>query len=188
MSEIKKKHNLKKIYCVPTNISNSKKKFFATSQQRIKMLEVCLDNKNYIIDNREIKRGGISYTFETLNEIYSENPNSKLYLILGLDKLNSIIEWKDFEKIFEICNIIVSLRYDIDEPNKNIVMHKLLQPLILSDLTIFHRHPYGRIYIEQTSVVNVSSTEIRRKLRNYNSISDLVDPKLEKWLLENKIY
>tara|TARA_B100001996_G_scaffold302607_1_gene243250 strand:- start:4190 stop:4648 length:459 start_codon:yes stop_codon:yes gene_type:complete len=152
------------------------------------MLEVCLDDENYIIDDREIARGGISYTFETLNEISSENPNSKLYLILGLDKLNSITEWKDFKKIFEICNIIVSLRHDVDSSNKNPAIHKSLKPLILSDSTIFHSHPYGRIYIEQTSVVNVSSTEIRRKLRNYNSISDLVDPKLEKWLLENKIY
>ena len=188
MSEIKKTHDLSKIYFIPTNISNSKKKFFATPKQRIKMLEVCLDNKSYIIDDREIARGGISYTFETLSEISSENPNSKLYLILGLDKLNSITEWKDFEKIFEICNIIVSLRYSSDKPNKEPLIHKPLQSLILSDPAIFHRHPYGRIYIEQTSVINVSSTEIRRKLRNYASISDLVDPRLEKWLLENKVY
>ena len=54
--------------------------------------------------------------------------------------------------------------------------------------SIFHDQSYGKIFIENTSIVDVSSKEIRHRLKNNKSISGLVNINLERWLEKNKVY
>jgi nicotinic acid mononucleotide adenylyltransferase len=53
---------------------------------------------------------------------------------------------------------------------------------------MFHSSSYGKIYLEKTSSVKISSTEVRNKLKNKEAVSKFMPPKLEEWLLKNKIY
>tara|TARA_Y100000992_G_scaffold81590_2_gene51939 strand:+ start:1768 stop:2439 length:672 start_codon:yes stop_codon:yes gene_type:complete len=187
--EIIEAHQLDKVHFVPTNIPTSSKKIIASSTDRIDMMKICLNDSNSIIDDREISRGGISYMIDTIESIKKDYTNANLYLLIGIDVLQNINLWKSFDKIIKTCNIIVSSRSHksidyVKDINKNSQLH----PLISTDRTIFHSDSYGKIYLEETSMVNTSSTEIRDKLGYKQSVRGLISPQLEKWLSKHKIY
>ena len=187
--EIIEAHQLDKVHFVPTNIPTSSKKIIASSTDRIDMMKICLNNANSIIDDREISRGGISYMIDTVESIKKDYTNANLYLLIGIDVLQNINLWKSFDKIIKTCNIIVSSRSHksidyVKDINKNSQLH----PLISTDRTMFHSDSYGKIYLEETSMVNTSSTEIRDKLGYKESVRGLISPQLEKWLSKHKIY
>ena len=72
--------------------------------------------------------------------------------------------------------------------NFNATLNNKLKSLISADLGIFHSESYGKIYIQETSLVDISSTEIRDRLKKNQDISNLTPPLIEKWLLERDIY
>ena len=149
------------------------------------MLHIGLNNHSYIIDDREIDREGISYSIDTIRSIIEDYVDGKIYLIIGSDALQSLHKWKDFPKIISLCNIIVIARMSDDN---NPIINNQIKSHISKDLAIFHSNSYGKIFLEETSVIDISSTEIRNRLQNNQKISNLTPPLLEKWLLSHKIY
>ena len=185
IDEIFSFHSLDVIHFVPTNIANSNKIIHASQSDRLQMLKIGLDNEAYIVDDREINRQGISYTIDTIRSISKEYDNAIIYLIIGLDLISNIEKWKGFNEIIKSSNIIISSRMT---ENHNVILSKQLKSLISTDLGIFHSQSYGKIYVQETSMVDISSTEIRDRLKNNLKISNLVPQTLEEWLLQKKIY
>ncbi len=185
VDEIFSFHSLDAIHFVPTNIANSNKIIHASQSDRLQMLKIGLKNEAYIVDDREINRQGISYTIDTIRSISKEYDNATIYLIIGLDLISTIEKWKGFNEIIKSSNIIISSRMT---ENHNVILSKQLKSLISTDLGIFHSQSYGKIYIQETSMVDISSTEIRDRLKNNLKISNLVPQTLEEWLLQKKIY
>ena len=56
-----------------------------------------------IIDDRELKRGGVSYAIDTVSAIAKENPGAKLFFIIGEDSVAGLPRWKDYEKLIKLC-------------------------------------------------------------------------------------
>ncbi|MFT4517486.1 MAG: nicotinate-nucleotide adenylyltransferase [Gammaproteobacteria bacterium] len=155
------------------------------------MLNIALLNEKYLVDDREISRGGVSYTIHTVESIFKQFPDDYLYLIIGLDLLVDIAKWERFHEIIGLCNIIVSYR-EIDDMmstlERSIMNESSLKSIISTDPAIFHSSSYGKIYLEKTSSIKISSTEVRSKLKNKEIVSNFMPPQLEEWLLKNKIY
>lgn len=185
VDEIYSFHSLDVIHFVPTSITSTDKVIHASQSDRLQMLKIGLENEAYIVDDREINRKGTSYTIDTVRSISKEYDNAVLYLIIGLDLISTIEKWRDFSEIIKLSNIIISSRMT---ENFNATLNNKLKSLISADLGIFHSESYGKIYIQETSLVDISSTEIRNRLKKNLKISNLVPKPLEKWLLEKKIY
>ena len=185
VDEIYSFHGLDLIHFVPTNITSTDKVIHASQSDRLQMLKIGLENEAYIVDDREINRQGISYTIDTIRSISKEYDNATIYLIIGLDLISTIEKWKGFNEIIKSSNIIISSRMT---ENHNVILSKQLKSLISTDLGIFHSQSYGKIYIQETSLVDISSTEIRDRLKKNQDISNLTPPLIEKWLLERDIY
>lgn len=150
------------------------------------MLNISITNKNYIIDDREIIRGGISYMVDTLDSILQDYPEHSLYLIVGSDVFDHVTKWKDFGKIMQICNIIILCRNKKINHHQNI--KKIAKYTISEDLTMFHGDSYGKVYYEETSLVDISSTELRKKISSNKKVSGLITSQLESWISAHKIY
>ena len=179
------------MHFIPTNISTSNKKIIASGIKRIEMLNIALPDEKYLVDDREILRGGVSYTIDTVESIFKQSPDDHLYLIIGLDLLMELTEWKRFHEIISLCNIIVSYREINDMMStleRSLMSESSLKSIISTDPAMFHSSSYGKIYLEKTSSINISSTEVRSKLKNKETVSNLMPLQLEEWLLKNKIY
>ena len=185
IDQVFREHDLDRIHFIPTNISNSEKKIFASHVDRLEMLNIGLNNPAYIADDREIIRKGISYTIDTIESVIEEYRGVNIYLIIGSDILLTLNKWKDFNNIMLLCNIIVLARMT---KNNDSLIDKELKPLICSDLAIFHGNSYGKIYLQDAPLINISSTEIRSRLQKNQKVSNLIPLRLDQWLQKRKIY
>ncbi len=149
------------------------------------MLELSLEHKSHIIDDREITRDGTSYTYDTIRSIRDAHENALLHLIIGFDNLHSFHKWYQYRKILEECNIIVMKR---NQKEYNLSIDPSLSEHMTPDRSIFSNLSCGKIFIEDTFEIDISSSDIRRKLRNKETIEELVHPELSKWLSSNPIY
>tara|TARA_B100001113_G_C20949085_1_gene552313 strand:+ start:123 stop:761 length:639 start_codon:yes stop_codon:yes gene_type:complete len=186
--EIKKLHNFDEIIFIPNFTVNSRKKIVATPEQRIRMLEISLKKYNLKLDLREIERKGTSYTVDTLRSLQEEYSNADLVLILGSDAFYTLPEWREYEQILDLCNIIVLKRdgntYD-DLIGKS---PKFLSEKITKDVTVFDSKRYGNILYEDVMEIKISSSSVREILKNGQLIDGLIDKDLQDWLSLNKIY
>lgn len=57
-----------------------------------------------VVDDREIRRGGVSYAIDTVTEIKAENPDAELLFFVGEDSLEGLPRWKDYETLATLCS------------------------------------------------------------------------------------
>lgn len=153
---VQQKLNYDAVIFVPTNQSPLKDApGGATAQDRLDMLMAALSgNPHFFIDDCEIRRGGLSYTIDTLTDIEQRYQNEeKLGLIVGDDHLASFYKWKEASLIVQKAELLVASR---NSPN-----HK--------------DFPYPCRYIENPQW-SVSSSQIRERIANKADWTHLVPP------------
>jgi nicotinate-nucleotide adenylyltransferase len=159
-------------------------------KQRIEMLEKGLEEHPYaLIDDQEIARGGPSYTVATL-EAYAEKISSKdLYLIMGLDQFFELDKWKDYEKILTLANLVVLTR-----PNHEIPFSEEEFPEGVKKLVDIFDRQYvalksGRsIEFMRLKDVDVSATDIRKRLRTGRNVDRHLSIPVEEYIREQGLY
>ena len=101
-----------KVVFIPANRSPNKK--VATLQKdRVDMLELAVEgNPNFEISDLEIRRGGVSYTIDTLRAFKDEliDKNDEISYLIGSDSLLDFKNWKEPKEIIERSNVIVAIR------------------------------------------------------------------------------
>ena len=103
-----------KIVFVPAHIPPHKKERKISSVAlRLEMLKIAtMDNPNFEISDIELKRGGISYSLETIHS-YKEQTGldrEDLYYLIGSDSLKQFQTWQNPKAILEVCQLIVAIR------------------------------------------------------------------------------
>ena len=103
-----------KIVFVPAHIPPHKKERKISSVAlRLEMLKIAtMDNPNFEISDIELKRGGISYSLETIHT-YKEQTGldrEDLYYLIGSDSLKQFQTWQNPKALLEECQIIVAIR------------------------------------------------------------------------------
>jgi nicotinate-nucleotide adenylyltransferase len=128
-------------------------------------------HEGFEVSPRELERGSISYTVDTLQQLRSENPGAKLDWIIGDDNLEKLLDWKSIDTIFELANFVVLTRGIAAVP-------KALETRVESGAITFAENP----------TVPISSTEIRRRVAAGESIADLVPPRVSRYIQRNGLY
>ena len=89
---------LDKVLFVPTNIPPHKDIDNSDISSRRDMLKIVIaGNNKFEIEDCEIKRGGTSYTIDTVRELKKKYPDDQPYLIVGSDLANDFSSWKDYQ-------------------------------------------------------------------------------------------
>lgn len=58
------------------------------------------------VDDRELRRGGVSYAIDTVREIHAENPDCELFFIIGEDSVEGLPRWKEIEELKRLCTFV----------------------------------------------------------------------------------
>lgn len=144
---------------------------------RLKMCELAFeDTDGVVISDVEIKRGGRSYTYDTLKEL--ERPDTRLFLLCGTDMVLTFDQWYRYEDILHMC-------YPTYVRREN---DPLLTSRIIAKIGEYyekHGVMFRRIVTEP---MPMSSTDIRRAVKEGKDISSMVPPKVEKFIRDNKLY
>lgn len=163
--KIREEFNLDKIIFIPTNIPPHKEKPIASPNDRVLMLKFATEENPYFqISTTEIKRGGISYTIDTIKEL---KQMGELFLIIGADEAKQFDKWKNFNEILSLCKIIIVGRNRIKKDELPSILNKAF-------------------FIEFD--VNISSTEIRERVKAGKSIKYLVPNEIEMYIKNKNLY
>lgn len=170
--------DLDEILFIPTGISYFKDPATVLdSKTRITMTgEAIGENPHFALSTIETDRPGNSYTYETLEELKSHNPDTEYYLIIGADSLFQIEEWKHPESIMKNAIILVSTREDqgVEEVTKQ--MNALMEKY------------HSDIRLLSCPNIDISSTCIRERVRLGKSIHYLVADCTEQFILKHQLY
>ncbi len=104
--------NFDKVIFIPANKS-PQKKAITPPEDRINMLNLAIEeNPNFEISNIEIKRGGISYTIDTIDAIKNKiiKDDDELFFLIGSDSLSEFKNWKEPRKILRNSQVVVAIR------------------------------------------------------------------------------
>ena len=151
----------------------------ATEEDRLQMLRLAVSGcEKHIIDDREIRRGDVSYTVDTITDLQQEFPDAQLLIIIGSDSLASIREWHESERLLELAVPAVVQRGGEAELDFSV-----LQGLVDQD-----RIELIRQHVIPMPVIEISSRDLRRRLANERSIRFRTPRAVEAMIQSQNIY
>lgn len=111
--EVIQKVGLKKVFFIPTNIPPHKESHNLSAKHRINMIKkMIVGDRRFRMLDIEIKRGGVSYTIDTVRELKVKFPKDDFYLIVGSDLANDFGNWRYYKDLKQEIKIVVAKRRD----------------------------------------------------------------------------
>lgn len=169
--------DLDEILIMPTKnpyykkISNS-----VTEEDRVAMVELAIeDNPHFRLSKEELDREGTTYTVETLSHLTKKHPDYKYYFIMGADSLYHIESWKEPEQILKMATIVVAGRAGTGSS-------------LNSQIEYIENKYDSEIYRLNSPVLEISSNDIRRRVRDGESIRYLLPGKVVDYIQKHNLY
>ncbi|HQR42222.1 MAG TPA: nicotinate-nucleotide adenylyltransferase [Gemmatales bacterium] len=143
-------------------------KAVASFDHRLAMLKLAiLDQPAFLVDTCEQDRPGLSFTVDTLRYLHQREPATDWFLILGGDSVRDLSTWRDPEGIARLCKLLIVDRPDtvgIEPPNY---------------------FAYNRV---QSPLIDISSTDIRERVKTGRSIRYLVPERVREYIDTSEVY
>ena len=162
---------LDKVFFVPAAVPPHKQKEnIVPAKHRLEMVRLAIEGNRYFdLSDIELHRKGPSYTIDTVREMKRSYPDDELYFIMGIDLLTEFDTWKDPGKILEECRLVAMNRpgFDLAVVDKDLLL---------------------RVELVNVPSVDISSTNIRRRVKSGRSIRYLVTQDVEEYIRRNSIY
>ncbi|HKV98022.1 MAG TPA: nicotinate-nucleotide adenylyltransferase [Gammaproteobacteria bacterium] len=152
---------LDEIRLVPAGKSPLRDPPVAPAALRLQMLQAAVhDAAHFIVDERELRRPGPSYTVDTLTELRQEFPQAQLALIVGMDAFLGFTEWHEWRSLFKYAHIIVAHRPGWELPGGSALTELLCERRVDSAAGLW-TEAAGRVLLQPVTQLEISSTRIR---------------------------
>jgi nicotinate-nucleotide adenylyltransferase len=139
----------------------------ARVEQRLAMIKMLAEgDPRFDVDSIEIDRGGLSYTVDTLTALTQRWPSAELFWLVGADIVPSFAQWREPERIVELATVVVLQRSgDVDGANLP-----------------------ARLRCLATRRIDVSSTEIRQRVKEGKSVRGFVPDAVAELIAAERLY
>lgn len=150
----------------------------ADYKHRLEMVQLAIGgNAAFQVDQRELRRGGTSYTVDTLREIHAELPDAELVFLLGADSLADFAKWREPKEICRLAFVAVVARGGFSSPDLQLLANFLPKPE--ADLSQ---------HLVSMPVCEISSTSIRQRVAQLRSIRYQVPAAVGAYIQQHKLY
>ena len=151
----------------------------ASDESRLQMVRLAISgNHSFVLDDRELRRGEISYTVDTIAEMKAEQPGDEFFLIIGSDSLASFDRWHQPTKLLEMVTPAVIQRGG--DPS--------IDFSVLDRLTTFDHIESIRQQVVTMPLIEVSSTDLRNRIAAGRSIRYQVPAAVEALIQHDGLY
>ena len=157
---------LDKVLFMPDNIPpHVDHKAAINGYRRLKMLQLAIaDNSLFATEDIELRRGGISYTVDTIKELRRLHPDTDYYFIIGGDMVEYLPKWREPEQLMRMVQLV-----GVKRPGYEVTT------------------PYPVLWVD-TPMLDISSSIIRAKVKQGQSIRYLVPNAVEEYIREKGLY
>ena len=178
--DIRQKLGLGEVLFVPAGrpwLKLKEEKPISAAEHRLAMVRLAVaSDPHFKVSTLEIDRPGLSYSIDTVLELKAKlGAGAEIYFIVGPDALAELPRWKDPGRLVEICQVV-----GIGRPG-----------YVQADLHILESSILGvsqRIMLMDVPQIDISATEIRRRVAQRLSIRYLVPEAVEKYIAEHRLY
>lgn len=192
LQTVLKKAGLGKIHVIPAAQSPLKMKIEGpTAEQRLEMTKIAVSSwgEQFFVDDQEVKRGGISYTIDTVSALHKQYRAEDLFLIVGMDKFDELEQWKDFSKLIKETNIIVTSRPGFEFPHSvEDLPEKIQKECADFDFNFIELKSGRNIQFINLQDVELSATDLRKWLRTGKNVEKYLPLGVENYIKAHKLY
>lgn len=146
---------------------------------RLEMLRLAVQGDDrFEVSDDEIRRGGVSYTVDTVQRLRERWPDADLHLIIGGDSLRELHTWKDITTILALCEVVTVARPGFGADSIDPALLRLPDPWpqrLLARVVTGH-------------LVEISSSDIRQRISRGQSIRYLVPEAVERYIRSRRLY
>ncbi len=179
--------NLGAVRMLPLNLPNHREPPVVSAKTRLEMLLSVADGERLIADDRELRRGGISYTIDSLESLRVEFSNHPICLLLGADAFHGLCGWHRWQELLSFCHIVIVARPDADsalDPR----LQRLIEAVQATDPDALRDELFGRIYFQPIPLLPISSSDIRLRIAGGRDISYLVSSTVQRLIEQRQLY
>ncbi len=184
--EIAEQLSLKEVRFIPSATPPHRWQPEANAGDRLEMVKRAIKGtQKFVLDDREYKRDGASYTVDTLKSIRNEiGSELALCMILGLDAFQSFTQWRDWQGILDLTHLVVSSRPGYIATAVN----DALATRVVTDPQELQRQTTGLIYFAEVTQLDISATFIRQQRSMGRSAVYLTPDSVNEYIERNKLY
>ena len=162
---------LERLYVFPTGDAWHKPRALTPAQDRLAMTRLAFAQvPAAVVDDRELRRAGPTYSVDTLRELQAEHPAAQLHLLMGEDQAAGFTRWHAWEEIARLAVLCVAGRGTGE------------------GLSALQSLPGVRVVPLQTPQMPESATDIRARLTSGRDIADLVEPAVARYIESHHLY
>jgi nicotinate-nucleotide adenylyltransferase len=192
--EVRKYFPLERILFIPSYVPPHKaQKEVVPAWHRLQMVEIaCRDHPGFVASDLEVKNPGPSYSIITLRRLKGLYPRDIFWFILGSDAFLEIETWKDYTQLLQECSLVIVRRPGCELGKLSKVIDKIKPERVVE----IDRQGKAEVrdggqpglYLLNIEALDISSSEIRRRLRAGQPVTGLVPPGVENYIIENHLY
>ena len=166
---------LDRVLFVPSAVPPHRVAAEASAEDRLAMSRLAVDSDSpFEVSDVEVKRGGKSYTVDTLQELHRSLPDDELFLILGWDAARLFRTWHQPEGVSALASFVIVGRPGMAPPTQ-------------ADLKLAGLDP-GRVVMCLLPTPDISGSELRRAIAAGKSVAGKLPPAVERYIAANHVY
>jgi nicotinate-nucleotide adenylyltransferase len=179
---------LAEVRFMPAGSPPHKQMTHASAELRVAMVSAAITGqKGFVLDDREIRRQGVSYSYDTLAEVRAEYPDRSLCLLLGMDAFLGLPDWHRWRELLDLAHIVVAHRPGWKAPTMG-PLGEVMVDRGTGSVRDLHENRAGRIYIRAVTQLEISSTDLRQVITSDLDPRYLVPEEVRKIIRETGCY
>jgi nicotinate-nucleotide adenylyltransferase len=165
----------------------------ASAEHRKRMVELAIaGNPRFRLDDRELRREGASYSFDTLSEMRAEIGDRPLCLLMGTDAFVALTTWHRWEEILDLAHVVVARRpgYPLEQLAASLpgALRSHYLHRHLPDVRGARLEPAGRIFTHELTALDVSATALRELIARRGSLRYLLPDTVIAYIERHRLY
>jgi nicotinate-nucleotide adenylyltransferase len=166
--------SLDKVLFIPTGVPPHRGRAVADGRDRLEMCRLAIaGERRFEVSDLEVRRGGTSYTVDTLRALRGLHPDDTMVLILGWDAAKLFGTWREPGEIRRLASLIVVTR-----PGSG--------PLTAASLEAAGLGPGDSVCERETP--DISGSELREEIARGEPVGDCLPPAVERYIAEHGLY
>jgi nicotinate-nucleotide adenylyltransferase len=179
---------LAEVRFMPTGSPPHREQPLAPAQLRLEMVKAAVaDQPAFVVDDREVRRTGVSYSVDTLTELRAEYPQRSLCLLLGMDAFLGLPNWHRWRELLDLAHIIVAHRPGWRAPTMG-PLGEVMVDRGTGSVRDLHEQRAGRIYVHAVTQLEISSTELRQLISQGRDPRYIVPEEVRRIIRETRCY
>lgn len=168
----REQYALDEVWFMPSHIPPHKSKSGVSGQERLEMVAAAVrSHPDFWTLDIELKRGGVSYTIDTIRELKQLHPDLEFYFIIGADMVNYLPKWEGIEELVTMLRFI-----GLQRPGSFLELDLL--PSFIQDAVLLADMP----------LVDISSSLIRKRRASGHSVRYMVTEEVYEYIVRSDLY